>query len=75
VAAVASVDGLAHAGTAAVGAPALAWRRADLSAVPHVHDALVVAALCVELARRGEVEVAAGSVIGRGADTGAGAVA
>ncbi|MBI5104843.1 MAG: hypothetical protein HZB46_07640 [Solirubrobacterales bacterium] len=63
VAAVTSIDAQAAEGTAAVGAPAIAWRRADLPAVPPVHDALVVAALCMELARRGEVEVAAASLV------------
>jgi hypothetical protein len=50
-------------GTPAVGAPALAWRRADLAAIPPVDDLLVIAALCAELARRGDVEVAAESVV------------
>jgi GT2 family glycosyltransferase len=62
VAAVASVDAAA-AETAAVGAPALAWRRADLGVVPRVADGLVIAALCAELARRGDVEVAAASAV------------
>jgi glycosyltransferase involved in cell wall biosynthesis len=63
VAAVASVVADAPHGTPAVGAPALAWRRADLAAVPPVDDALVVAALCAELARQGDVEVAAESAV------------
>ena len=48
VAAVASVVADAPLGTPAVGAPALAWRRADLAAIPPVDDLLVIAALCAE---------------------------
>lgn len=62
VAAAASVDAGASA-TPAVGAHALAWRRADLAAVPAVPDGLAVAALCADLARRGEVRSIAASAV------------
>jgi GT2 family glycosyltransferase len=63
MAAVASIDADAVIATPAVGAPALAWRRADLPTVPRVPDDLVVAAICADLARRGEVEVASASAV------------
>jgi GT2 family glycosyltransferase len=65
VAAAAAVDADAPEATPAVGAPALAWRRADLSAVPAAPDALVVAALCAQLARGGRVEPVAGAAVRR----------
>ncbi|HEU4976368.1 MAG TPA: glycosyltransferase [Baekduia sp.] len=61
VAASASVD--ADAPTPAVAAHALAWRRAELSGVPPVPDELVVAALCAELARRGEVRSVSDAIV------------
>jgi GT2 family glycosyltransferase len=62
VAAAASVDAGAP-GIPAVAAHALAWRRADLRAVPQAPNHLVVAALCTELARRGEVRTVPESVV------------
>lgn len=58
---------LGAASTPAVAAPALAWRREADIVVPDVPDELVVAALCANLARRGEVvEVPTSLVAGRG---------
>jgi glycosyltransferase involved in cell wall biosynthesis len=63
VAAAASVHHDNPDATPAVGAPALAWRRGDVTTIPAASDDLVVAALCAELARTGEVRPVAASAV------------